>query len=713
MKPGISTPVKRVDGSSKISGEEKYISDIKFDSMLYAKTFRSSEARAKILSVSYPALPDGYYIVDKNDVPGINRVNIIKLDMPVFADGVVNYIGEPVALVVGKNKKIIDKILGDIKVEYEKIKPIFTIEEGLYTKEPIYGDNNLFAEYEISKGDIDSIKKTAKYSFSGEYESGYQEQMYMEPQGVTAVYDKDKVTVYGSMQCPYYIFNALKTCLGFDDDNIRVVQTTTGGGFGGKEDYPSLIAGQAACAAVKCKKPVQLIFDRSEDIQFTTKRHPSKIKLKSYLDENFKVLGMEAEIKLDAGAYSSLSEVVLQRAVFASSGVYNIENLKVKGYAVATNKVVSGAFRGFGAPQAFYAIETHMEHMAKKFGIDPLEFKIKNLLKKGDYSATGGLLRDNIPLPQMVDRAIKMSSYKEKKMNFINERKNGALKGIGMSLFFHGGGFTGSGERDMIKGTVKLVKDNDTVEILAANVEMGQGAKTTFRKIVSHTLNIPLNKVLYENPDTDRVPNSGPTVASRSIVIVGNILKDAAEDLKKRWDENDHIEIIKQYKHPEGFEWDNNKFYGDAYTSYSWGVNVVEVELNPLTYESTVKGVWAVFDIGNAIDDLIVKGQIDGGILQGLGLGGMEVIDNTNGSFMQKNCTDYIIPTSMDTPEIQSELICEPFKYGPYGAKALGELTLVGAPAAYALAVEDALNIKINSIPVRPEYLMEAVSNEK
>jgi CO/xanthine dehydrogenase Mo-binding subunit len=713
MKPGISTPVKRVDGSSKISGEEKYISDIKFNNMLYAKTFRSSEARAKILSVEYPMLPDGYYIIDKNDVPGINRVNIIKLDMPLFADGVVNYIGEPVALVAGRDKKVIDKILSEIKVEYEKIKPILTIEEGLNTKEPIYGDNNLFAEYEISKGDIENIKKEAKYSYSGEYETGYQEQLYMEPQGVTAVYEKNKITVYGSMQCPYYIFNALKTCLGFNDKNIRVVQTGTGGGFGGKEDYPSLIAGQAACAAVKCKKPVQLVLERSEDIQFTTKRHPSKINLTSYIDENYKVLGMEADIKLDAGAYASLSEVVLQRAVFASCGVYNIENLKVKGYAVATNKAVSGAFRGFGAPQAFYAIETHMEHIAKKFNIDPLEFKIKNLLSKGNYSATGGLLRDNILLPQMIDRAVQISSYKQKKKEFIDERKRGALKGIGMSLFFHGGGFTGSGERDMIKGIVKLIKDKDKVEILAANVEMGQGVKTTFRKIVSNALNIPLDKVIYENPDTDRVPNSGPTVASRSIVIVGNILKAAAEDLKKRWDKKDHIEITRQYVHPEGFKWDNSKFYGDAYTSYSWGVNVVEVELNPLTYESTVKSVWAVYDIGNAIDDLIVKGQIDGGILQGLGLGGMEVIDNTNGSFMQKNCTDYIIPTSMDTPEISSELMCEPFKYGPYGAKALGELTLVGTPAAYALAVEDALDIEINSIPVRPEYLMEVVSNGK
>ncbi|SKA97720.1 CO or xanthine dehydrogenase, Mo-binding subunit [Caloramator quimbayensis] len=714
MGRDIALSIRRDDAIAKISGEAKYTCDVKFENMLYGKTLRSKIARGKIKSIKYPSLPEGYYIVDKDDVPKPNKLKILKSDMSVFAQDVVNYVGEPIALVVGEDKEIIDNILSKIEVEYENIQPILTLEEGLNTKEPIYGDNNLFADYVVEKGDINEVKNRASYVYEGEYETGYQEQFYLETQGIIADFKDGKITIYGSMQCPYYIKNALLDFFKADSDKIRVVQLTTGGGFGGKEDYPSLIAAQAAAASIKCKRPVKIVYDRDEDIEFTTKRHPSKIKLKSYLDDNFKVIGMEADIILDGGAYASLSEVVLQRAMFAISGVYNIENLYVKGRAVATNKAISGAFRGFGAPQAFFAIEIHMEHIAKKFNLNPLDFKINNLIKRGDKSSTGGTFRDEIKLKEMIKRAEIMSSYNEKKSRFKEERKEGKLKGIGMSLFFHGGGFTGSGERDHIKAKVKLLKKIDeTVEILISNVEMGQGAMTTSRKIVAYTLNIPIEKVIFENPDTDRVPDSGPTVASRTTVVVGELLREAAEELKNRWNENETLIVEADYKYPEGYEWDGDKFKGDAYTSYSFGVNVVEVEVDSITYESTIKNVYAVYDIGQAIDERIVKGQIDGGIVQGLGYAGIEVMENKEGRFLQRTSSDYIIPTSKDVPYIYSELLCEPFKYGPYGAKALGELTFVGSPPAYALSVEDALGLEISNIPVRPENILEVLRHGK
>jgi CO/xanthine dehydrogenase Mo-binding subunit len=710
--PDIGKSVKRVDVPDKIAGKAKYIGDYAFERMLFARTLRSTKPRARIRAVKYPVLPEGCYIVDKNDVPGVNRIKIVETDMPCFADGVVNYIGEPIALVVGPEKKTIMEILSQISVEYEELEPILSIEEGLNTQIPIFKQNNCFADYAYSKGDVEKAARDSRYVFEGDYETGYQEQMYLEPQGVIGDYNDGKVTVYASIQCPYYVKNALQMCLGLPPDRIRVVQSTTGGAFGGKEEYPSLIAGQIACAAIKCGKPVQLIFDRAEDMEATTKRHPSKIHLKSYLDENYRIIGEEACIYLDAGAYAGLSAVVLQRAIFAAIGVYNVENVSVRGKAVATSKAVSGAFRGFGGPQAFFAAEMHMEHMARELGIDLLELRRLNLLKQGDRTSTGGTFRDRIMLPEMTDRILDMSQYCRKKESFALERKRGGLKGIGISLFFHGGGFTGSGERDMIKAAVKLVKYPDgMVEILIANVEMGQGAQTSMRKIAAHALGIALEKVIYQNPDTDRVPDSGPTVASRTTVIVGKLIMDASEKLKSRWDEAGTVEAEAHYKHPEGFLWDGDKFMGDAYTSYSWGANVVEVEVDPITYEVKVESAYAVFDIGKAIDERIVKGQIDGGMLQGLGYGGIEVMENRGGVFLQRSVTDYAIPTSKDAPRIESALVCEPYEGGPYGAKSLGELTLVGAPAAYALAVEDALGIRINKIPVRPEYLMEVCEN--
>lgn len=714
MELDIGNPVGRIDVPDKIKGAAKYIGDYKFEGMLYARTFRSTEPRARIKSVHYPQIPEGYYIIDKNDVPGKNRVKVVNYDMPFFAEDVVNYIGEPIALVVGPDKRIILDILSGIKAEYEKLEPILTMEEGLAAKSPIYGENNCFVEYKFDKGNLEEAARNAEYTFEGEYETGYQEQFYLEPQGMIGVFEECKVTVYGSIQCPYYVKNALIGCLGYSPDNVRVVQSVTGGAFGGKEEYPSLLAGHVACAAVKSGKPVQLVLDRDEDLEVTTKRHPSKIKLKSYLDGNYKIIGVEVNADLDAGAYEGLSNVVLQRTIFAALGVYNVENILVKGRDIATNKAVSGAFRGFGGPQAVFAMELHMEHMASKFGLDPLEFKLKHLLKQGDRTSTGGIFREKILLPEMLDEIFKMSLYKEKKKKFFEERKQGKLKGIGLSMFFHGGGFTGSGERDLIKARAKLAKRPDnTVEILIANVEMGQGTQTVLRKIVSRAMDIPLERVIYKNPDTDRVPDSGPTVASRTTVIIGRLLKDAAEELKRRWDEEEAFEVETIYKYPEEFQWDGDNFKGDAYTSYSWGANVVELEIDPITFESSVIGAWAVFDIGKAIDERIVKGQMDGGILQGLGCASLEVVENKNGRFMQRTAADCIIPTSMDAPPIETKLVNEPYDGGPYGAKGLGELTLVGAPAAYALAVEDALSIDICKLPITPEYLMEVAGNGK
>jgi len=711
MSEKIGKPIKRVDAADKIGGNAKYLADIEFENMLYARTFRSTKARAKIISIDIPKLPDGYYVVDKSDVPGKNRVKIIFYDMPFFAEDKVNYIGEPILLVVGPDREEILNILSNIKVAYEEMDPILSMEEALEnTKTPIYGENNVYAKYSYSKGNIEVVENSDVRVYEAEYSTGYQEHIYLETQGVVAAYDDGKIKIWGSMQCPYFIKEAVIEALAFEATRVQVIQTTTGGGFGGKEEYPSLIAGQAAVAALKIKKPIRLIFDRAEDIEVTTKRHPSIIKIRSYISSYNKILGMDINIKIDGGAYSGLSNIVLQRTMFAAIGVYNVENIKISGVALATNKVIGGGFRGFGAPQAFFALEMHMDYIAKKQGINALEFRKLNILKRGDTSSTGGVIREHTMLPEIIETIENMSEYKKK---IEAPKEKGILKGIGCSLFFHGCGFTGSGERDIIKAKVKLLKHvNRTVEILISNVEMGQGALTTLKKIVAYTLEIPIDKVVFENPDTDRVPDSGPTVASRTITIVGKLLQEAAKEMKGFMENDDELEILKQYKHPEGFEWDDEEFKGDAYNTYSWGANVVEVEVNPLTYEVSVTDIYVVFDIGVAIDDLIVRGQIEGGMVQGLGYAGMEVMQHKDGRLLQRTNTDYVIPTAMDFPKIQSKLVNNPYIDGPFGAKGVGETTLIGAAAAYALAVQNAIGQSINKIPVTPEYLMEVMRNK-
>jgi CO/xanthine dehydrogenase Mo-binding subunit len=242
-----------------------------------------------------------------------------------------------------------------------------------------------------------------------------------------------------------------------------------------------------------------------------------------------------------------------------------------------------------------------------------------------------------------------------------------------------------------------------------ANVEMGQGAATALRKIVAHALALPIELVVFENPDTDRVPDSGPTVASRTVMIVGGLLATAAQELEKRWNESEEVEVVKVYKHPAGVEWDQKTLKGDAYPTYAWGANAVEVEVDPLTLEVSVRGVWGVYDVGVPIDEQIVRGQIEGGLVQGLGYATIEIMNLKNGRILQSSLTDYIIPTSKDVPEIGSDLVLNPYEGGPFGAKGAGELPLVGAAPALAAAVQHALGIPITSIPVTPEYLLQEI----
>jgi len=713
MKGKIGKSIKKIDVAEKTGGYARYIADMRFEGMLHAKTLRSSKPRAKIKGIDIPEIPQSYYIVDRNDVPGKNRVKMIVNDQPFFAEDVVNYIGEPILLVVGPDKEKIIKILSEIKVYYEAVKPVFTIEEAekLNTR-PIYGEDNCFADYEIEKGDPDEAFGRAAKIVENEYRTGYQEHIYLEPQGMIGIYESNRVTVYGSMQCPYFVKNALIQGLGWGGDRIRVVQTTTGGAFGGKEEYPSLIAGHVAFASVKAGKPVRLIFDRKEDIQATTKRHPSIIRLKTALDDHKKIIATDVNIKMDGGAYSGLSNVVLQRAMFAATGVYNIPNVRVRGRAFATNNVPSGALRGFGGPQAFFAIEMNMHALADHMSEDPLDFKIKHMLKKGDHTVTGGVLRQDVKLAEMTDMVLGMSDYR-KKYDEFSKTDDRVLRGIGLSLFYHGCAFTGSGEKDIIKAEVKLKKREDgKVLILIANVEMGQGDQTTLGKIVARTLCIPVDDVIYENPDTDVVPDSGPTVASRTVMIVGFLLDKAAQELKAEWEKAPEVEVHKVYEQPGYIRWDQETFEGDAYPVYSWGTNVVEVEVDPVTCEIKVKGIWGVYDVGTAIDERIIQGQIEGGISQGLGYATIEVMNSKDGKILQDSITDYIIPCSMDFPGIESKLIDSYYEYGPYGAKCAGELPFIGAAPALASAVQKALNVQIKRIPVTPEYLMETAEGE-
>ncbi len=710
-KKSIGKPARRVDAVAKASGLTQYIADYSFEGMIYAKMIRSSVPRGKILDISLPDLPSGYTFISAKDIPsdGKNVLNMIKSDYKCFAEDEVRYIGETLGLLTGPDRGVLYDLASQVNVTYEETEYAVTIEDGLACKGGAFvGEDNCFCDFTIDKGNVDDIFSGDVKVFEEEINTGWQEHVHLETNGAVAMPEGDKFALYISAQCPFYVRKSIASLINRPYEDIIVRQTATGGAFGGKEHFPDVLAGPLLVAAYVTGKPVQLIFDRHEDSAYSVKRHPSRTLFRTAVDKDGNITAMDVDVVYNAGGYESCSYVVLQRGVFHATGVYNIPNSRIRGRAVATNTFPSDAFRGFGAPQTLFAVETHLSHVAQQLGIDPIELKKKHFLKKGDVTSTNGHIYENVVLPEMTKQVLDESGYLEKAKSY----KAGSLKGIGISFYNHGGAFTGNGEQMIIKAKVRLRKNtDDTVDILVGSTEMGQGFQTALTKIVADGLGIDIERVNYPNPDTSLVSDSGPTVASRSTMIVGEIATRSAAALKAQWVDGKEIIVEEEYIHPEGFPWDQANFQGDAYLGYGWGACVVEVEVDPLTTEVTTKGIWSSHDVGVAIDELIVHGQINGGIAQSLGYASMEKLDfNKKTGFKQTGLSDYIIPTSMDFPSQVCTLVDNPYEFGPHGAKGMGELVFNGASAAYIDAVSRAVGKEIRSIPVPPEILTEIMS---
>ena len=687
----IDDRIVRVDAMEKARGEALYVSDIKFPGMIYGTLVRSSIARGKIISINVPDLPEGYSFITADDIPeeGRNELWMIAKDWRCFASGDVKYVGETIGILCGPDRNMLSYLKERIKVEYEEEVPAVTIDDALSLKGgPIAGEDNIMCSLYCEKGPkMDDVFRQADSIFEETLETGFQEHVHLETNSAIVRQEDGRFTFYISAQCPFYVRKSVSGLLGLRPEDIVVKQTTTGGAFGGKEHFPDVLAGPLLVACNKIHKPIKMVFDREEDMLYSVKRHPSKVVFRTALDKEGGILGIDGKIYYNCGAYLSASYVVLQRGVFHANGVYDFPATHLEGYGVATNTFPSDAFRGFGAPQTLFAIEMHLGHIARKFGYDPAEYKARYFLRKGGETVTNGHIVEDVKLPEMLEQIATASDYYRK----AKEYGIGSGRGIGISFYNHGGAFTGNGEH---------------------STEMGQGFQTTLRKNAANALGISISQVDYPNPDTSRVPDSGPTAASRSTMVVGKIVEDCAREMKERWDEGD-FSVEKEYVHPEGHPWDQDTFRGDAYLGYGWGACIVEVEVDRLTNEVRTVGIWSSHDIGKAIDELVVHGQVNGGIIQSLGYASMEKMENRDGRFRQSSMSDYVVPTSMDFPSQEWFLVDNPYQWGPQGAKGMGELVFNGADAAYVDAVERALGVTVVKIPIPPEDIEEAIENAR
>jgi CO/xanthine dehydrogenase Mo-binding subunit len=736
----IGKSVPRKEGRKKVTGQALYVDDISFPEMLYGTTVRSSVSRGRITNISFAGdIPwNEFTIVTAKDIPGENYVALILNDQPYLAGEVINHAEEAIVLLAHPNKYLLEEARRNVRIECEELPAIFTLEDSVNKKEIIWGEDNVFKSFLVDKGNVDEVWSTANMIVEGEYFTGAQEQLYIENNGVIAIAnEQDGVTVWGSMQCPYYVHKALIKLFALPENKVRVIQTETGGGFGGKEEYPSMIAGHAALLALKSGKPVKIVYDRAEDMVATTKRHPSRTRHKTAVSKDGKLLAMDIEFIIDGGAYCTLSPVVLSRGTIHAAGPYFCPHVRIRSSAVATNTPPHGAFRGFGAPQSIFALERHLDKVATAVGLTPDEFRRRNFIQQGQTTATSQVIREKVDMHQLLDRAFELTGYHEKRQRFAAENAESNIKkGIGFASFMHGAGFTGSGEVYLASVVGAEATNEGRVRILAASTEIGQGTNTIFAQIASEALGVDSDLIEVAQPDTADVPNSGPTVASRTCMVVGKLVESAVLALKqtligsgllrdgysqtqfqqacpKHIESFGPLKTFSTYQAPPNIHWNDEKYQGDAYGAYAWAVYVAEVSVDSLTYEAHVDDFVAVQEVGRVINPVLATGQIEGGVAQGIGFTLFEKVVWQNGRMANNQMTNYIIPTPADIPPIRVHFEENPYAYGPGGAKGIGELPMDGPAPAILNAIENATGVSFNQVPLMPEAIMQETVNSR
>jgi CO/xanthine dehydrogenase Mo-binding subunit len=743
----VGRNVVRTDALDKVLGRAKFTADYVPRDTAVVKVVRSPHPHALIEGIdASPALelPGVQMALTAADIPGENQIGYALPDQPFLNDVKTRFVGDPVALVVASDEGSAIEGADAVRVKYSPLLAVLDTTDALVDGSAlVHEGGNVALTTKIRKGDIEEGFSEAEVVVEDLYDTPYQDHMYMEPEAAYAIPEGSrKVTVIGGMQSPFLVREKVAHILGWDLNQVRIIQALTGGAFGGKDDMGPLVCAKAALAAVKTGKPASLIFDRDESVAYSNKRFPARIKYKSGANKEGKITAIDVDITLECGAFANRAPFWLWRQTAHAAGPYEVNNASVDGRAVYTNKVFGGSYRGFGDVALHFAAESQVDRLAEELGMDPVELRLRNILKPGSRTTCGQLLDHSVGIEECLTRVAEASKWKSR----AKKRNGSRVTGFGVGCAYHGIS-TSRSTPDWSAASLILNQDG-SMTYRTGICELGQGAPIGHAKIVAEITGAPMESIRIEIPDTDSTPNAKPTHGSRGLMLGGTAAADAAIKLRERMikvaadmlgcpenevdlrdgkaqHESETIsfpelaeEIYNRGISPASFGFyaspkryfDPETGLGVNYSVYTFAASFVEVEVDTETGLCEVVKVWPAMDVGKAIDPLVIEGQIHGAVSQGIGFTIMEHLKLGDGVVLTPGFKDYVVPSALDTPEYAPTIMVEqPYQHSAFGAKGVGEPAIISVVPAITNAIYDAVGVRLNELPATAEVLHAAM----
>ncbi len=744
----VGTRQIRPDAVEKVTGAAKYTDDLTFDGMLYAAVRRAGIPHGFVHALDVEkarALPGVKAVLTADDIPGERNHGLFLYDWPVMI-GVgerVRYVGDAIVIVAAESQKIAEQAAGLVEIEFKQLAPITDPVQARQAEAPsLHAAGNLLKHIKVRKGDMQTGFAEADVILEHTFHTPPYEHAFMEPECSIAVPTEDgRMQIYVGSQIPYSDRIQVAKSLGWEEQRVHIVGQLMGGGFGGKED----IAGQihAALLANATGRPVKLLFDRHESLIVHPKRHATQIRIKMGAKKDGRLVAVESELYGDTGAYASLGEKVMTRATTHSAGPYNVPHVRADCYAMYTNNPPAGAFRGFGVTQSAFAVESMMDMLAEELGMDPIALRMVNALRVGDVTNTGQVLRESVGLVECIEKTgseiRRLAGRDDPFSPQPVAGKDYLVRAWGIAAGYKNTGL-GGGAPDKAGAELELYPDG-VLEVRTSSAELGQGLVAVLQMVVAEEMSVPLGRVRVLVMDTDLTPDGGPTTASRQTYVTGNAARLAAQTLRTaiastlaekydqppeairfgemiqvngnsiQWGEvvplmrssGQEPRVLYEYWAPETKPLGQG---GDMHVAFGFAAQAAEVEVNTLTGEVSVRRVISANDVGRIINPLGLYGQIEGGVMMGLGNALTEHFIVENGYIVTDRLARYRMPSIVHTPEIISIAIEDPTADGPYGAKGVGELVSIPTTPAITNAIYNAVGVRIDRLPVDQEQVL-------